>query len=637
MLPAMTVPRSSWQLAIALFLAAASTGLVASADVLLPIHTIQGAGDVSPYLGTRVTTTGVVTAIARNGFYLQTPDTEVDDDPATSEGLFIYTGAAPPSAVQLATYVRVTGTVSEYRPSSDPASLTLTELASSPAVTVLATQQPLPAPVELTPAMLDPDGAPDQLERCEGMRVAVASLTVTGPSGGTVSEANASASSNGVFFGVPPGVGRPFRAPGVWVLDQLPDSSPCCVPRTTDHPERLRVDSDALVGSPAIDVASHAVVSGLVGLLDYGERTYTLLPEPGSLPAVSGDHLTAASVAAPRPDEITVAAWNLQRFFDTTNDPGVSDVVLSPEAFARRLAKASSVIRLSLALPDILAVEEAENLVALQALADRVNSDAEPNRPAYRAYLVPGNDPSGINVGFLVNENTVDVSSVTQEGAAATYTDPNTGKSATLNDRPPLVLAASVASAAGPRLRLVVIVNHLRSLDAIDDPTDGPRVRAKRQAQAEFLADLVQRRQLADSNELLIVLGDFNSSQTNDGWVDVVGTIIGRPAPADQVVIGRYAAIVDPPLIPLVDVLPPEERYSYVHTGIAEAIDHILISTGLRGLLTWTGYVRVAADFPEVDRNTADQPERLSDHDPVAARFLAPPVARRRLLRAATP
>jgi len=40
----------------------------------------------------------------------------------------------------------------------------------------------------------------EQLERLEGMRVAVTSLTVTGPTQGNINEANATATSTGAFY-----------------------------------------------------------------------------------------------------------------------------------------------------------------------------------------------------------------------------------------------------------------------------------------------------------------------------------------------------------------------------------------------------------------------------------------------------
>src|SRR5262249_24254374 len=152
---------------------------------------------------------------------------------------------------------------------------------------------------------------------------------------------------------------------------------------------------------------------------------------------------------------------------------------------------------------------------------------------------------------------TVSVTSVTQEGKGATYIDPNTGQPALLNDRPPLVLVATVRST----FNVTVIVNHLRSLSGIDDPLDGPRVRAKRRAQAEFLANLIQTRQAANANEQILSVGDYNAFQFNDGYVDSIGTIKGTPTPADQVVLAS-SDLVNPDLTDLVDSAPQDQRYS---------------------------------------------------------------------------
>ena len=69
--------------------------------------------------------TGVVTARAANGFFLQDP--RPDADQATSEALFVFTSAAPTVAVGDA--VVVGGRAAEFRPGgSDSANLTTTEL-----------------------------------------------------------------------------------------------------------------------------------------------------------------------------------------------------------------------------------------------------------------------------------------------------------------------------------------------------------------------------------------------------------------------------------------------------------------------------------------------------------------------------
>src|SRR5260370_34496063 len=84
---------------------------------------------------------------------------------------------------------------------------------------------------------------------------------------------------------------------------------------------------------------------------------------------------------------------------------------------------------------------------------------------------------------------------------------------------------------------ITVIVNHLRSLSGVDDPVDGNRVRTKRRAQAEYLANLIHARQTADPTERIVSGGDYTAFQLNDGYVDSIGPIKGTPEPAKQAVL----------------------------------------------------------------------------------------------------
>src|SRR5699024_9126899 len=60
-----------------------------------------------------------------DGFWIQS--TEPDDDPATSEAIFVYTKEAPEVAEK--DMVTVSGTVKEYRPGdADGANLTVTQI-----------------------------------------------------------------------------------------------------------------------------------------------------------------------------------------------------------------------------------------------------------------------------------------------------------------------------------------------------------------------------------------------------------------------------------------------------------------------------------------------------------------------------
>jgi len=600
-----------------------STGSIALAVVPppMPIHDIQGAGSSSPYVGQMVTTRGVVTARRfNNGFFIQTPDALADGDPNTSEAIFVFTSSAPPSVAAVGAYVEVTGTASEYVP--DAYGPSVTEI-TVPTVSVMSTTYPMPIAVTLSAADLPASGTLEQLERFEGMRVQVPFLRTVSPTQGTITESSATSTSNGVFYAVIDGVARPFREAGIQVGYPLPAGAPPTVPRFDFNPERLRVDSNGQVGAAAIEVTSGALLSNVVGVLDFGFRTWTILPDPLAPPAVSGG-VAATPVPVPDASEFTVGSFNLERFYDTANDLATSDVVLTAAAFDSRLNKASLAIRTMMRSPDIVGVEEVENLATLQALAARVNSDAvaagNPD-PGYVAYLEEGSDVGGIDVGFLVRTSRVNVIDVVQEGKSATFLNPTTGNYDLLNDRPPLVLTAQVQGPSGV-LPVTVIVNHLRSLGGVEDPVDG-RVRAKRLAQAEFLANLIQARQAADATERILSVGDYNAFQVNDGYVDVIGSIKGTPAPADQVTLAG-TDLVNPDLTDLADLVPGSERYSYSFDGSAQVLDHIIVNGRALQRLSRIHHARSNADFPESYRADPARPERLSDHDMPVAYFVFP-------------
>jgi hypothetical protein len=594
---------------------------------LVAIHEIQGNGATSPLEGQLVRTRGIVTALKSNGFFMQTPDADADGDPASSQGIFVFTQVAPPLPAAVGNYVEVSGMALEFIPGADPASPPVTEI-TAPAVILLSSGNALPAVQMITAADTHAAGPVDQLERFEGMRVGVASLTTSSGTLGSVSESSATGNSNGVFYGVITGLARPFREPGINILDPLPAGAPCCVPRWDGNPEMLRVDSDGQIGAARIELTSGATVTGLVGVLDFGFRTYTLLPDPSAPPAVSGN-MTSTALPMPGRNEFTVASMNLERFFDTVNDPGISDPVLTATAFAKRLHKVSLAVRQVLNAPDIIGVQEVENLTTLQALADKINNDtvaAGGAHPGYAAYLEEGNDPGGIDVGFLVKASRVVVHSVLQVGKNDTYINPNNGLAEVLNDRPPLVLHATILSMVGPDLPLTVIVNHLRSLNGVDDPADGNRVRTKRRAQAEFLAGYLQQRQAASPGEEIILVGDFNAFPFNDGYVDSIGTVLGTPAPATEVVAAS-ADLVNPDLVNLAQQPPADQRYSFIFDGNAQVLDHVILTANLQGRVSRFFYARSNADFPESVRSDGTRPERYSDHDHPVAYFSLPPIS----------
>lgn len=599
----------------------------ASVTVSAPIPTvtipeIQGSGAVSPYAGQVVRTRGVVTARKFNGLFVQAEPGTEDGDPATSDGVFVFTSAAPNAAFVAGDVVSVQGTVSEFVPSADPVSPPLTEIVS-PVITEVGTAA-LPAPIEITAAETDPAGGPLQLEHLEGMLVHVTSLTAVSPVAGTVNEANSTATNNGVFYAVRTGTPRPVREPGIEAMDPVPvcaNGSGCAIPVFDQNPERLRVDADAILGTTAPLVVTGAVMTDVTAVVDYGFRTWTLDPTATLVPAGG---ITATAARARGAAEFTVASFNLQRFFDTANDPATSDPVLTPTAYALRLGKASLAIRDYLHAPDVLGVQEAENLTVLQDLATRIDADAAAagqSAPGYQAYLVEGNDIGGIDVGFLVASR-VAVQAVVQHGLTDTFVDPTDGSVDILNDRPSLSLRATVAAAPGTLpAEVVVVVNHLRSLSDVDTA----RVQAKRLAQAEYVARLLDSLRAQYPGVPVVSVGDYNAFEVNDGYVDVLGIVRGAPAQATDVV--AYGADLLTPDFALATVAagtPADQTYSYSFDGNAQSLDHVLLSVEARSALAAFDHARVNADFPEALRGDGTRVERLSDHDPAIAYFRFP-------------
>ncbi len=623
-------------------------GTILNDDVTtLAIHAIQGNGERSPVETQPVATTGIVTGRKNNGFFIQTPGGDDDGNPATSEGLFVFTSGTPSAAASVGSLVLVQGTVIEYIPTADPLQLPLTQITDA-SVVQLSTDHALPAPITLTLELPNADAGLAQLEHLEGMRVTAPSFTVVAPTGGNTNEAQATGSSNGRFAVVVTGTARPLREPGIQIPDPDPlGSSAANIPRWDYNPELIAVNSTT-IGAPTADLAAGCrIVDGsLTGPLDYTFRRYTVYPDAALTTDCSAAGEARPSML-PGPDHVTFATYNLQRFFDTVNDSN-SGPTLTADALERRLNKASLGIRDYLHAPDIVGVTEVENLPVLQTLATRINADAvaagQPS-PAYVAYLEEGFDVGGIDVGFLVKTADVTaglqriaVTSVTQQGADAVLVNPN-GSTSVLNDRPPLVLDAVAHFADGRSFPLTAIAVHQRSLSGIESndagsngwATGGQRVRDKRQKQADYLAELIDGMQTADPARHIVVLGDFNAFEFNDGYVDAMGTVTGLPSPDDETAVdGDGAVLLAPSLLNMTLEAANDARYSFVFDYQAQSLDHVLVNQAIVDSPLVVGldisHARINADFPEVARNDADTPTRLSDHDPTVLLLRLTPV-----------
>ena len=591
------------------------------------IAEIQGEGLRSAHDKEAVRVTGIVTAKVKSGFYIQTPDDKADKNPKTSDGILVY-GANSVASVSVGDLVEVDGTVTEFQQRGDEILLTLTEI-SRPTVKVLSKGNPQPSPAALVPSDLSSNGKLDQMERFEGMRVK-GDFVVVGPTGGYTDEKTGVARTNGTFYTVLQGTPRPFREPGVAVLSKFLDKLPATVPGWDMSPEILRINSQEQTGAKGLDLPAGAILKNATGVIDYFRGSYVMLLDAATPPTVENiKGFVAVSPAGER--EVTVGSFNVENFFDDeTNSSDVKDeAIVSKDVFIGRVNKASLAIRNVLGSPDVLGIVEMENLQVLKKLADKVNADAvsagQPD-PKYVPYLQEGNDMRGIDVGFLVRSSKVKVVEVKQLAKDEKLNYGGGSPDEKLFDRPPLMLRAEVADDKNKRtFAFTVIVNHFKSYRGIDDPKDGDRVRNKRRLEAEWLGKFIEDRVKADPNERLLVCGDFNAFQFNDGYNDLIGILKGK---SDQTVLVPSKTAFATGLVDLIDYMDPKNRYSYTYDGSAQALDHMLISKPVRSIVTKFGYARVDADFPLVWANDATRPERLSDHDaPVVFLTLDTPAA----------
>lgn len=535
---------------------------------------IQGDGAASPLDGREVETGPVVvTAVGPSILFVQELPGNGDGDPETSDGIAVYTGTVP--GVSPGDLVMVTGTVQEYHG--------MTEIAGSPRIEVVGTA-PLPAPVPFDAETPSPDRPwpENELERFEGMRVAVAEGFVCGP---TDAYGEAVVSAAGA---------RAFREPGI------PWPGREGLPVWDGNPELFELAPDAL-GLPGRQLPAGARFSA-TGVLAWAWGTWQLWP--------TDLDVTEPPLPVPAPERppgaFRIATQNLERLFDTEDDPATDDTVLSPEEEALRLGKLARQVVGALGAPDVLAVQEVENEAELDALAAAIAA-LDPSL-AYGSLLLEGNDPSGLDVGFLVRLG-VRTTRLEQLDRNATFSW--SGGTYTTFDRPPLLLELDLPPSVGGG-PCALLALHLRSMRGIDGP-DGDFVRRKRAEQAVLVAEAVQRWQDAHPDGRLVVLGDLNAYPFTDGWVDVVGQIAGDPDPSGALIPAE--PIVDPPLVRASDRVPAASRYSFILEGNAAALDNALISRNAAGLVSSVAYTHGCADSPQALADRPDDPLRASDHD----------------------
>lgn len=624
---------------------ASAEGVILDDDLpFTEIFDIQGTGLCSPFAspcsppdivnGSPVrTASNVVTSINATGFTMQTPDARADADVLTSNGIAVFTSVAPRNddgeLLSIGDLVEVTGRAGEFRSMTQIAVTSTRDSANS--IVTEATNQPLPAAIVFGDAPTrgsapipskDPGnlscGAVGNFECFEGMRVRIADGIVSVSHQRRASDLYAEVwispygergfREKGVLFG---GATTPTNAAaGVW----------------DGNPEILEMDADfantALAGTELAGGVRFSA-EGILGVdfFDYEFWPTSMTIEPGSDQLVRPVPVAATG-------ELTIGSFNAFRLCDSVRDnPAPSTIFcsanLAMETDENRVThergQVSAYIREVLRSPDVVGLQEVENIGILQALATKI---AEDGGPTYSAHLVEGNDVGGIDVGYLVNTARVANITVTQLADAETWNDPGGSATATLHDRPPLLLAAEFLGNGRP-FRFHVINNHTRSRGGVDvSNTAGERLRAKRFLQAVSIANLVQNLQsdAATVDIPLFVIGDHNAFQFTDGYVDVVGLVAGTYsndentcAPANAVTnckLDGGANVVSPPLINALDVIDAGERYSYKFTenfgavqgstdrdvANVQVLDHGLFNSVAAPFVTGMAYGRANVD-----------------------------------------
>ncbi|WP_412539076.1 lamin tail domain-containing protein [Longispora sp. K20-0274] len=567
------------------------------------VHEIQGRGHRSPLVGKAVITSGVVTAVAKNGFWIQ--DTAPDADPATSEGIFVFTGGLP--TVVVGDCVDITAKVSEFRPGNAATNLSTTEL-TSPKITVTAQGVALPEPVLIgrggilapTPVRADLPGdveasatfdptanALDFYEALEGMRLRLVNPKAVGPT-----------TSNGEIAVEAVGADDPRTERNGVRYDSY----------AVSNTDRVILD-DLLAPMPAVNVCD-TLKGNIDGVLDYSFGNYKLLAT--ATPEVLAGNLQREVTRAATSDELAIATYNVENLAPS-----------DPQAKFDRLAHG---IVDNLAGPDILAIEEIQDnsgsasdgtvsaTVTWQKLIDAIVA-AGGAQYSYRSIDPVNNSDGGqpggnIRTGFLFRTDK-GLSFVDRPGGDATTpvgvtAGASGGAALTLSpgriDPANAVWEDSRKPLAGEFVyrgkTYIVVANHFASKGG-DDPMMGrfqPPTRSsetKRHGQATAVRSFVDSVRAIDAKANIVVLGDLNDFQFSDTANILVG---------------------DGFLVDLPQKVTARQSYTYVYDGNSQVLDHILLSKPL--YLAGEDY-----DIVHINSEFADQE---SDHDPQVIRLATP-------------
>ncbi|RZL11483.1 MAG: ExeM/NucH family extracellular endonuclease [Rubrivivax sp.] len=569
---------------------------------ITPIHTIQGAGGISPLAGQTVTTQGVVTKVMNNGFFMQA--LVPDNDPMTSEGILVFTGTAP--TVVPGQLMQLKGVVDEFNTGAATNAQTLantvTELKTISQLSTLSSGHSVTPTVIAFPELTEGD-----LERVEGMLVTIDTELTVGQNYFLGRYGQVTLSAEGRLI-KPTNQFRPGSVEAQQALDAnarrrivLDDGRSVQNPNPTPY---LAPDNTLRAGD---------TVDSITGVIDYGLATasntgladHRIHPtEPVAFTRANARTSAPADVGG----NVKVASFNVLNYFNGNGVGGGFPTARGANTLVEFNRQKAKIIAALKALDaDVVGLMEIENdgSGAQSAVVDLVNGlNATMGAGTYAVVPDPstGSGTDEIKVALIFKPG-----KVSRAGASLSDT-------AAIHNRPPLAQAFTAPNGE----RFTVVVNHFKSKGCGDDggadadQNDGQGCyNARRVAQAQALRGFVTGLQASTGDADVLVIGDLNAYGQEDPIHDLTSHGLND-------LIAQFNGGAD---------------YSYVFDGEAGYLDHALASVSLTPQVTGTAHWHINADEPFViDYNTEFKqpacaacgpdyysagPYRSSDHDPV--------------------
>ncbi len=306
--------------------------------------------------------------------------------------------------------------------------------------------------------------------------------------------------------------------------------------------------------------------------------------------------------------EIAVTTFNLQNLFDLITEPDEKEHRSTPGPFELevKLRKLTLALERELGCPEILVAQEIDNATVLQEVGDRVN---ELCGTSYEAVSFPTSDRRSIEVGFLYDRSRVSL--VESRQLSGIDVMRAFGSASPSPGREPIVGVFEHGS-----VRLAVMGVHLKSRGGVsplaaDRPAAEAMNEAQRVEQARVLRTYADGLLSADPEAVLIIAGDFNDYRYRSG----------SPEEEQTIRIIEEAAEPTLRLTDALDRIPPEERYTFIHYGAAQLLDHVFLSREADRRTSWVHIHHINAGFPRTHSLDPSTARRCSDHDPVEVRL----------------